>query len=1091
MTTVKRFHWMTAYVTLLFLLGVGMFSATGTGHAQPAETWRTGQTTSYAAGDDGALERGVAWPVPRFTDNGDGTVTDNLTKLIWLKNANCSGQKTWQQALSYCNTLASGLCSLTDGSVAGDWRLPNRKELFSLIDHSCHADALPQGHPFTNVQSTWYWSSSTYANDTNRAWQVFMQLGNIGSSYKSNDTYVWPVRGRQGGSLDHFAISNIDSPQSINTPFEVTITARDENENKFRDFNGEVSLWSNAGNYSVSPKSVILENGQWTGEIKLNEAGNDIRIECGAAGISGESNLFDVSGASSNLGYICGRITDGYGTPLTKEIIVSLSGLLKYTTNGTYQYDSSDNIQCGSHILSAQDVLTGKTSDDYLVTVPCDDRSVTQDIKICFCDEQDDKLPILLVPGILGSADIKDHIPYPSFRKLSYKWNDQQLKLHWPWVVGWKALKKELTEQNGYKEGCNLFEVPYDWRWDLSQNVTQFLEPWIDEAKLKSGKPKVNIIAHSMGGLLTRKYIQDVMNESDVDIFRFAMVGTPNEGSSNAYYMWEGGDPLLVDDILKLGPSIQNFYWNTTEENYEEMDPGFSFLQPFQRDKIWKFYTGGTPEREPAKNALIGLKQLLPTYPCLGYDSPKSLEEVTNDFLINLNDYSDKNMMGIKDSGKIETVVFYSESELSIDTINVGKASDPLYKDGKPIDKKESAGFAMGDGTVLKDSAVLPCEEGWADKHRIVGEHKALIKNSVSDLVRFIKGDLIFNEGTLPSTTIRTVLEDDASENVFAITFKGRVQPYVVNPSGQGSGINPLSNLRENDIPNTVITIGTDSGNIEINNITSGVYTLYLKNVYTEDYRLDFGLIEADFTESQKFHGFINAETLVFSFTVDLAAENKITMNHSPSSVDGLQADVFESGGLKTRLTWISSSDPDVVSYNIYAKETAEPYLSLLGSTTNTFYETAHPWSENSTITTMMYTVAAVKTDGTKSFLSEIVKNDDRDHDGLTDEEESLFGSYIDNPDSDSDGLNDSEEYIHGTNPLITDTDGDNYSDYIEVMKGSDPLDGNSVPLCKGDLNGDGDVDGSDLVEYISSSTPINLADFAANFGNNDCPVLP
>ncbi len=99
----------------------------------PAELWKTGQTTSYATGDDGDLERGVAWPSPRFTDNGDGTVTDNLTGLIWLQNANCFGARTWANALTDANTLNSGECGLTDGSVEGDWRLPNRKELRSLI----------------------------------------------------------------------------------------------------------------------------------------------------------------------------------------------------------------------------------------------------------------------------------------------------------------------------------------------------------------------------------------------------------------------------------------------------------------------------------------------------------------------------------------------------------------------------------------------------------------------------------------------------------------------------------------------------------------------------------------------------------------------------------------------------------------------------------------------------------------------------------------------------------------------------------------------------------------------------------------------
>ena len=86
----------------------------------PAPVEQTGQTTSYATGDDGDHEKGVEWQNPRFTDNGDGTVTDNLTGLIWLKDANCFGTRTWNNALSDSNGLASGSCGLTDGSNAGD-----------------------------------------------------------------------------------------------------------------------------------------------------------------------------------------------------------------------------------------------------------------------------------------------------------------------------------------------------------------------------------------------------------------------------------------------------------------------------------------------------------------------------------------------------------------------------------------------------------------------------------------------------------------------------------------------------------------------------------------------------------------------------------------------------------------------------------------------------------------------------------------------------------------------------------------------------------------------------------------------------------
>src|SRR5215475_11535304 len=75
---------------------------------------RTGQTTIYAAGDDGALQKGVAWPTPRFTDNNNGTITDNLTGLIWLKNASCFGTQVWDTAITSANGLANGQCGLSD-----------------------------------------------------------------------------------------------------------------------------------------------------------------------------------------------------------------------------------------------------------------------------------------------------------------------------------------------------------------------------------------------------------------------------------------------------------------------------------------------------------------------------------------------------------------------------------------------------------------------------------------------------------------------------------------------------------------------------------------------------------------------------------------------------------------------------------------------------------------------------------------------------------------------------------------------------------------------------------------------------------------
>jgi hypothetical protein len=171
----------------------------------PTPVPKTGQTTSYATGDDGDLEKGVALVTPRFMDNLDGTVTDKQTGLIWLKDANCFGIRIWNNALSDANGLADGSCGLTDGSQAGDWRLPNSDELASLVHKGYYNPAVPntagtgqwsEGDPFNNVQSDYYWSSTTFAYISNYAWYVYMEDGLVDYYLsKTDNVYVWPVRG--------------------------------------------------------------------------------------------------------------------------------------------------------------------------------------------------------------------------------------------------------------------------------------------------------------------------------------------------------------------------------------------------------------------------------------------------------------------------------------------------------------------------------------------------------------------------------------------------------------------------------------------------------------------------------------------------------------------------------------------------------------------------------------------------------------------------------------------------------------------------------------------------------------------------------
>ena len=185
-----------------------------TGQTQCRDTYG-GEIDCTGTGQDGETQFGVSpvvrpagdypnytaytvygWTGIRFTDNLDGTVTDNLTGLIWLKNATCFDLKPWTIALNDCNNLANGSCGLTDGSLAGDWRLPNINELHSLVDPTQHNPALTAIYPFTGVRSAFdYWSSTTYPDFPSAAWSVDMDTGS--ESVNPKDYYgvcLWPVR---------------------------------------------------------------------------------------------------------------------------------------------------------------------------------------------------------------------------------------------------------------------------------------------------------------------------------------------------------------------------------------------------------------------------------------------------------------------------------------------------------------------------------------------------------------------------------------------------------------------------------------------------------------------------------------------------------------------------------------------------------------------------------------------------------------------------------------------------------------------------------------------------------------------------------
>jgi len=134
----------------------------------------------------------------------DGTVIDNQTGLIWLKNANCFGVLTWKRAKQSTANLAHGQCGLQDGSKPGMWRLPTIDELEAIVDKKYKRPALSNaagtGHwkendAFSHVQIKRYWSSSPITSRPGAIWSLNLGGGYVVITNQADSHYVWPVRG--------------------------------------------------------------------------------------------------------------------------------------------------------------------------------------------------------------------------------------------------------------------------------------------------------------------------------------------------------------------------------------------------------------------------------------------------------------------------------------------------------------------------------------------------------------------------------------------------------------------------------------------------------------------------------------------------------------------------------------------------------------------------------------------------------------------------------------------------------------------------------------------------------------------------------
>ncbi|MGG1659074.1 lipase/acyltransferase domain-containing protein [Brevibacillus sp. NRS-1366] len=156
-----------------------------------------------------------------------------------------------------------------------------------------------------------------------------------------------------------------------------------------------------------------------------------------------------------------------------------------------------------------------------------------------------EKVPIVFVPGLFGSM------------------SNQIIPGTGNWNFGFARIAYEpfirILEQMGYRRGEQLFIAFYDWRQPIAYCAEQYLIPTIEWAKQITGSSRVNLICHSMGGLVSRAYVQGDNYKWDVD--QLLMMATPNAGSPVSYCYWAGGKlPRTVSPKKNVVELYMNVY---------------------------------------------------------------------------------------------------------------------------------------------------------------------------------------------------------------------------------------------------------------------------------------------------------------------------------------------------------------------------------------------------------------------------------------------------------------------------------------------------------------------------------------------------
>jgi hypothetical protein len=677
------------------------------------------------------------------------------------------------------------------------------------------------------------------------------------------------------------------------------------------------------------------------------------------------------------------------------------------------------------------------------------------------------KRPVIFVPGIMGSDKKRaGNLVIPKLPK-EMPADADDLKIHDPGEIveqgpGWDNLEDDLegwVSNNAFE----VFRCPYDWRYHPgSKEAQKYLRDKIAEAKRETGYSKVDVVAHSMGGLLVRAYIQNKGDEEKLegylnDIDRFAMVGTPNHGSLNVYPIWEGGEPMVADYLGGTGVGdfvgiFNYFYTRTADKLYRTMDSGGGFVKYTETPTgvFMEMIVDREDVREFVHDKIKSAASLMPAGDVFRLKNGTSDETYSdNNWLDSLN----ADLNHLTDKG-IYLQIFGSNSTKYDTNCKINVTSDKsYYPKGEPTDPYNSENInCHGDGTVPTVSLSLdPVPKTLGDPEK--GEHATLISGFREKILSFLKvgrdlesvsqsADTTTKSMAAPTGTIGVQDATADATSALTVNLDGNYAVLITDPQGQKTGVDAVNNEQYEEASGAESYRDYDNSHIIFKNPVNGDYIVKLTGTFANKIVLETSFIGVGDGSEMEVPLFFNGTEASFTIRLNTSGSPQFQVIKPQAPPANLSAK-SDSGNVK--LEWQDPSSGDPAQFRMYARRYDEPFFILLAtiSGVQNSYVASHAWDSPK----YLYTMSAVNAAGSESILTDTVANQD---------------IPVVDADSDGDGISDIIENSRCTNSMDIDSDDDGITDGFEDKNQNGIVDSGETNPCNPDTDGDGIQDGTE-----------------------------